>query len=60
MNSAKIVEVEIQGQGVPVILDLLREGICKACEPAHSHADVQVRPLHVASGNLPQLGLAGI
>lgn len=59
MNPAKVVEHEVEGQRVRVVLDLLGEGVRQPGEPAHAHPDVQVLPLGIAGRNLARIRLAG-
>ncbi len=47
LPTAKIVEAEIQRQHVKVVVDLFRERIGQASEPAIAHADVEVHALHI-------------
>lgn len=47
MDAPKVVEHEVQGHGMPQVLDLLAEAIGQAGEASHIHAHCEILPLNV-------------
>lgn len=63
VNPAKVVVHVVNGNGVSVVLDLLRESVCQPREPSHAHSHGKILALDAtgrdvlgvgpASNNLP-------
>lgn len=59
VTSHKIVVPVMGCDCVHVILDFLRESVCKASKATHGHSHGEVLPIDVASRNQIRIGIAG-
>ena len=58
MDSAEIVEHEVEHQRVNVVVELLRESVGQPGGPAHAHAHGEVLALDIGRGNVRHVGVA--
>ena len=59
MNSHEVVIHEVQRDGMPVVVDLLRERIRQSREAAHTHSHREILALDVARGDVRLVGVSG-
>lgn len=59
MTAYEIVPREVQGQGMAVVLDLLREGVGLPGKPTHTYPHIEVHPLDQRRADEFPVGRAG-
>lgn len=59
MNPSEVIVHEIEGERVPVILDLLGMGIRQSRKPLHIHPYLSVHPLRKACREIFAVRIAG-
>lgn len=58
MDASEIVIHVVNCDRVFVVFDFLREAVCQACKPPHSHPHREILALNIARGNVAEVRVA--